>query len=169
MKRGFQHPDRAGDSRLRLFRGRPRDTHFRLYDVNCVYNIRITRNIVFHAGELFRVLEEPLHFLFRTAIPELEVIEHCIVLLCKAGVCVLNRGHVRAHFVSVVGHIRNCHVRIFRGFLRVPAEGGDKARGKPGHGFHILVCREPGGLVCVVRILHYLTGAILKECLNAAD
>ena len=169
MKRGFQHPDRAGDSRLRLFRRRPRNVHFRLDNVNSVDNVRVARNIVLYAGELLRVLEEPLHFLFRTAIPELEVIEHGIVLLCKAGVRILNRGHVRAHFVSVVGHVRNCHVRIFRGFLRVPAEGGDKARGKPGHGFHILVCREPGGLVCVVRILHYLTGAILKERLNAAD
>ena len=110
-----------------------------------------------------------MHFLFRTAVPELEVIEHCIVLLCKAGVCVLNGGHVRAHFVGVVGHIRNCHVRILGGFLRVSAEGGNKARRKARHGFHVLVGGKPGGLVCVVRILHYLTGAILKERLNAAD
>ena len=137
--------------------------------MNSVDNVRVARNIVLYAGELLRVLEEPLHFLFRTAIPELEVIEHCIVLLCKAGVCVLNRGHVRAHFVGVIGHIRNCHVRILGGFLRVPAEGGDKARGKPGHGFHILVCREPGGLVCVGRVLHDFPGAILKERLNAPD
>ena len=169
MKRGFQHPDRAGDSRLRLFRRRPRNVHFRLDNVNSVDNVRVARNIVLYAGELFRVLEEPLHFLFRTAIPELEVIEHCIVLLCKAGVCVLNGGHVRAHFVGVIGHIRNCHVRILGGFLRVSAEGGNEARRKARHGFHVLVSGKPGGLVCVVRILHYLTGAILKERLNAAD
>ena len=110
-----------------------------------------------------------MHFLFRAAVPELEVIEHCIVLLGKAGVCVLNGGHVRAHFVSVIGHIRNCHVRILGGFLRIPAEGGDKARGKPGNGFHVLICGESGGLVCVCRVLHDLPGAILKERLNAAD
>ena len=86
--------------------------------MNSLDNIRIARNVVLYAGKLLRVLEKSLHLLFCTTIPELEVIEHCIVLLGKALIGVLNGGHVRAHLVSVIGHIRNCHVCIpFLGLL----------------------------------------------------
>lgn len=64
-----------------------------------------------------------LHFLLCAAVAQLEVIEHRIVLLGKALVGILNGGHIRAHLVGVIGHIRDCHIRIFGRLSRYRRRG----------------------------------------------
>ena len=81
LKRRFQHSNRAGNRFFRFFRRRSRNAHFRLDDVNSIYNVGVAGNIVLDARNLFRVIKQPLHFLFCAAVAQLQVIKHCERLL----------------------------------------------------------------------------------------
>ena len=76
-------------------------------------------NIVFLPDKLRRIFQEPLHFGLCAAVTELKVVEHGVVLLGKSLIRRLNRGHIRSHFVCIIGHVSDCHVCIFRDLFRV--------------------------------------------------
>ena len=50
-------------------------------------------------------MNQSRHLFLRTSVSELQVIQHGVVLFRKPLICVLDRLHIRAHFVGVVGHI----------------------------------------------------------------
>ena len=82
------------------------------------------------AGDRLRIGKQPLHFRFRAAVAELQVVQHRVVLLGKALICRLDHGHIRAHFVGVVGHIRNRHVGILDCLFGVAAKRLDQTCGE---------------------------------------
>ena len=133
------------------------------------HHIRIRGDVVLDAGYLLRIGEQPLHFLLCAAVAQLEVIEHRIVLLGKALVGILNGGHIRAHLIGVVGHIRNCHIRILCGFFGIAAERLDQACGEARDRLHVLVGRKPCRFVCVGGIPLDLLRGVLEQGVNTAD
>ena len=137
--------------------------------MNGFHHICIGRYVVFNAGYLLRIGKQSFHFLLCAAIAQLEVVEHCVVLLGKALVGILNGGHIRAHLIGVIGHIRNCHVRILCGFLGIAAEGLDQACGKARDRFHVLVGGESRRFVCVGGIPLNLLRGVLEQSVNTAD
>ena len=76
---------------------------------------------------------------------------------------------VRTHFIGVIGHIRNRHVRNLRCFCGIAAEGLDKTCRKARDGFHIFVGGHTGGLEGIFSILLNRLRRFTKECINAAD
>ena len=166
---GFQRIDRAGNSGFRFLGGRSCNVHALLHDMDGFHHIRIRGDVVLDAGYLLRIGEQPLHFLLCAAVAQLEVIEHRIVLLGKTLVGILNGGHIRAHLVGVVGHIRDCHIRILCGFLGIAAEGLDEACGEARDRLHVLVGRKSCRFVCVGGVPLDLLRGVLEQRVNAAD
>ena len=150
------------------------DAHLRLHIVNCINNVSIAVDAVICELALCGIqsvciVDQALHFLFCAAVAKLQVVQHGIVLLGKSLIGVLNRGHVRAHFVGVVGHIRNSRVRLFRCHFCVAAKGLEQRRRKACHGVHVLISRHTGRFVCICGVLLHLLGASLEKRVNAAD
>ena len=166
---GFQRIDRAGNGGFRFFCGRTRNIHTFLHDVNGFHNICIGRYVVFNAGYLLRIGKQSFHFLLRAAVAQLEVVEHGVVLLGKALVGILNGGHIRAHLVGVIGHIRDCHIRILCGLFGIAAERLDEACGEARDRLHVLVGRESCRFVCVGGIPLNLLRGVLEQSVNTAD
>ena len=133
------------------------------------HNICIGGYVVLDAGYLLRIGEQSLHFLLRAAVAQLEVVEHRVVLLGKTLVGILNGGHIRAHLVGVIGHIRDCHIRILCGFLGIAAERLDEACGEARHRFHVLIGRESCRFVCVGGVPLNLLRGVLEQSVNTAD
>ena len=146
---GFQRIDRAGNSGFRFLGSRTRNVHTFLHDMDGFHHICVGGNVILDAGYLFRIGKQSFHFLFCAAVAQLEVVEHRVVLLGKALVGILNGGHIRTHLIGVVGHIRDCHVRIFRGLLGITAERLDQACGEACNRFHVLVGGKSCRFVCV--------------------
>ena len=142
--------------------------HALLDNVYSRNHVRIGINIVFNARNSLCISKQTFHFFLGAAVTELKVIEHSIVLLCKALIRILYGFNVRTHFIGIVGHIRNSHIRIFGGFLSITAEGRNEACGEAGDGFHVLVCGHTCRLICVCGILLNRFGGILKQSVNAA-
>ena len=116
-------------------------------------HIRIGVDVVFNAGDGLRIGKQTLHFRFRAAVTEFEVIEHGVVLLGKALIGVLYGRHIGTHLIGVVRHICDGHVSIFHSFFRITAQGGYQACGEARDRLHIVVCRHPRRLIGVCRIL----------------
>ena len=133
------------------------------------HHIRIRGDVVLDAGYLLRIGEQPLHFLLCAAVAQLEVIEHRIVLLGETLVGILNGGHIRAHLVGVIGHIRNCHIRILCGFLGITAERLDQACGKARDRLHVLVGGKASRFVCVGGVPLDLLRGVLEQSVNTPD
>ena len=166
---GFQCIDRAGNGGFRFLGGRTRNIHTFLHDMDGFHHICVGGDVIFNAGYFLCIGKQSLHFLLRAAVAQLEVVEHRIVLLGKALVGILNGGHIRTHFVGVVGHIRDCHIRILCGFFGITAEGLDEACGKARHRLHVLVGRKPRRFVCVGGIPLNLLRGVLEQGVNTAD
>ena len=133
------------------------------------HHIRIRGDVVLDAGYLLRIGKQSLHFLLRAAVAQLEVVEHRVVLLGKALVGILNGGHIRAHLIGVIGHIRNRHIRILCGFFCIAAERLDQACGKARDRFHVLIGRESCRFVCVGGIPLDLLRGVLEQGIHTAD
>ena len=133
------------------------------------HHICVGGDVVLDAGYLLRIGKQPFHFLLCTAVAQLEVVEHRVVLLGKALVGILNGGHIRTHLIGVVGHIRNCHIRILCGFLGIAAEGLDEACGKARYRLHVLVGGKSCRFVCVGGIPLDLLRGVLEQGVNTAD
>ena len=133
------------------------------------HHICVGGDVVLDTGYFLRIGEQSLHFLLCAAIAQLEVVEHRVVLLGKTLVGILNGGHIRAHLVGVIGHIRDCHIRILCGFLGIAAEGLDQACGKARDRFHVLIGRESCRFVCVGGIPLDLLRGVLEQGIHAAD
>ena len=146
---GFQCIDRAGNGGFRFLGGRSCNVHALLHDMNGFHHIRIRGDVVLDTGYLFRIGKQSLHFLLCAAVAQLEVVEHRVVLLGKALVGILNGGHIRTHLIGVVGHIRNCHIRILCGLFGIAAERLDETCGEARDRFHVLIGRESCRFVCV--------------------
>ena len=147
---------RAADCLSSLLRRSAGNTHLRLDDVDGLGHISKRVDVERGASELTGISQQPLHLGLRTAITELQVVQHIVVLLGKALIRVLDGSEVGAHLVRVVGHVRDgliCHVRSKVG---ITAERVNQARGKTGHEVHVLVARHTGGLEGVCCILLHL-------------
>ena len=153
---------------LRFLRGRAGDVHARLNDMDRVYHIGIGFEVVVDAGDRLGIGQQPLHFGFCTAVAELQVVQHRVVLLGKALIRRLDHGHIRAHFVGVVGHICNCHVGVFDCFFGIAAEGLNQACGERGDRLHVLVCRQTGRFVGVGGVALQFLGVVLEQRIHAA-
>ena len=133
------------------------------------HHIRIRGDVVLDTGYFLRIGKQSLHFLLRASVAQLEVVEHRIVLLGKALVGILNGGHISTHLVGVIGHIRNCHIRILCGFFGIAAERLDQACGEARDRLHVLVGRKPCRFVCVGGIPLDLLRGVLEQGINTAD
>ena len=134
-----------------------------------LHHICVGRDIVLDAGYLLRIGKQAFHFLLCTAVAQLEVVKHRVVLLGKTLIGILNGGHIRAHLIGVVGHIRDCHIRILCGFLGIAAEGLDEACGKARDRLHVLVGRKSCRFVCVGGVPLDLLRGVLEQSVNTAD
>ena len=121
------------------------------------------------AGDRLGIGQQPLHFGFRAAIAELQVVQHRVVLLGKALIRRLDHGHIRTHLVGVVGHIRNRHVGIFDGLFGVAAEGLDQTCGERGDRLHVFVCRQTRCFIGVCSVALQLLGIVLEQRIHAAN
>ena len=166
---GFQCIDRAGNGGFRFLGSRTRNIHTFLHDVNGFHHIRIRGDVILDAGYLLRIGKQSLHFLLCAAVAQLEVVEHRVVLLGKTLIGILNGGHIRAHLVGVIGHIRDCHIRILCGFLGITAERLDQACGKARDRLHVLVGRKSCRFVCVGGVPLDLLRGVLEQGVNTAD
>ena len=137
--------------------------------MNGFHHICVGGNVVLDTGYLLRIGKQSLHFLLCAAVAQLEVVEHRVVLLGKALVGILNGGHIRAHLVGVIGHIRDCHIRILCGFLGIAAERLDEACGKARDRLHVLVGGKSCRFVCVGGVPLNLLRGVLEQSVNAAD
>ena len=137
---------------FRFLCGRAGDVHARLNDMDGIYHIGIGFEVIVDAGDRLRIGQQPLHFGFRATVAQLQVVQHRVVLLGKALIRRLDHGHIRAHFVGIVGHIRNCHVGVLDRLFGVAAEGLDQTCGERGDRLHILVCGQTGCFVCVCSV-----------------
>ena len=133
------------------------------------HHIRIGGDVVLDTGYLLRIGKQTFHFLLCAAVAQLEVVEHGVVLLGKALVGVLDGGHIRAHLVGVIGHIRNGHVSVFHSLFRIAAERLDQRCGKARDRFHVLVGGKTCRFVCVSGIPLDLLRGVLEQGVNAAD
>ena len=133
------------------------------------HHICIGGNVVLDAGYLLRIGKKSLHFLLCAAVAQLEVVEHRVVLLGKALVGILNGGHIRAHLIGIIGHIRDCHIRILCGFLGIAAEGLNQACGEARDRLHVLVGGKTGCFVCVGGVPLDLLRGVLEQSVNTTD
>ena len=108
--------------------------------MDCLYNIGIGGKVILDTAQLLRIRQQSLHFLLRAAIAELEVIEHGIVLLGKALICVLDGFHCSTHLIGVIRHIRNGKVCRRSRLFRIPIQTLQQACRKARNGFHIFIC-----------------------------
>ena len=126
-------------------------------------------DVVLNAGELRGIRQKSLHLGLRSAITELEVVEHRVVLAGKSHVCRLDHGHVCAHLVRVVAHVLQrligCSCCLGRVTVQRLQQGGREAR----HGLHVFVRRHARRLECVVRVLDDGVRRIAEEGLYASD
>ena len=133
------------------------------------HHICVGGDVVLDTGYLLRIGEQSLHFLLRAAVAQFEVVEHRVVLLGKTLIGILNGGHIRAHLVGVIGHIRDCHIRILCGFFGIAAERLDQACGEARDRLHVLVGRKPCRFVCVGGIPLDLLRGVLEQGIHTAD
>ena len=103
------------------------------------------------------------------AVPQLEVVQHRVVIFGETLVCVLDGGHIGAHLVGVVRHLDNSLVGVLGRRGGVPAkalkQGGRKAR----YLLHVAVGRYTGRPECLIGRRSHLGSASLKQRFNAAD
>ena len=78
--------------------------------MDCLYDVGIAFKVVLDAGNLLCIGKQPLHFRFRAAVAELQVVEHRVILLCKSLIGVLDALHRAAHLVCIVSHVHDCTV-----------------------------------------------------------
>ena len=133
------------------------------------HHIRIGGDVVLDTGYLLRIGKQSLHFLLCATVAQLEVVEHRIVLLGETLIGILNGGHIRTHLIGVVGHIRDCHIRILCGFLGIAAKRLDEACREPCDRFHVLVGRKSCRFVCVGGVPLDLLRGVLEQGVNTAD
>ena len=154
---------------LRFPRSRAGDVHACLDNMDSLDNVGVGIDIVLNARYGLRVGKQSLHLGLGTAVTQLQVIEHGVVLLCEALIRRLYGRHVGAHLIGVVRHVGDCHIGVSHRLLGVSAQRGDKARGEGRDRLHVLVggkARRPVRVRCV-----FLQPArrFLKECIYAAD
>ena len=153
---------------LRFLCGRAGDVHARLNDVDSVYHIGIGFEVIVDAGDRLRISQQPLHFGFRAAVAQLQVVQHRVVLLGKALIRRLDHGHIRTHLVGVVGHIRDRHVGVFDRLFGVAAEGLDQTCGERGDRLHVFVCRQTRCFIGVCSVALQFLGVVLEQRIHAA-
>ena len=133
-----------------------------------IYHIGIGFEVIVDAGDRLRISQQPLHFGFRAAVAELQVVQHRVVLLGKALICRLDHGHIRTHLVGIVGHIRNCHVGVLDCLFGVATKRLDQARGERGDRLHVFICRQTRCFIGVCSVALQLLGVILEQRIHAA-
>ena len=76
--------------------------------MNCLDNLiegYIIHVLCSHLHDLSQhtgIINQTGHLSLRTAISKFQVIQHCVILLCKTLICVLYRTYVSTHLVSII-------------------------------------------------------------------
>ncbi len=144
------------------------NTHAFLNNVDSGNNIRIRTDIVLNAGNGCSIRKQPFHFGLGAAVAQLEVVQHGIVLLGKALVCVLDESDVRTHLIGVIRHVGDSHIRIFDCGLRITAQGLDKRCGEGCDRGHIVVSRHTRRFICVGSVFLQFAGGLLEQGVDTA-
>ena len=146
------------------------DAEMLLDDCDCVHDIvkahavRIYADaeLVHFVGHSGRVFDEPLHFGLGATITELEVVEHGVVLLCEALICILDVCDVGSHLVCVVAHADDGAVCIVGGLFGVASESLNERCREAGRGFHVIRRADLRRLVGLLCICHQIGCAVLE-------
>ena len=133
-----------------------------------VDDVGIIADVVLHAGELLRLVEQLLHAFLRPGEAQGEIVEHREVAAREAAIGVLHCLHARPHFVDVVGHVRDRHVHELRGGRLIAAEGVDQRGGGGDRRLHVLVGAHARGLEGAVGVPHDGGSAVAEKRLDAA-
>jgi len=119
-------------------------------------------------GQLLSVRHETFHLRLRTTITKLQVIEHRIITACQALIRLLDRTDIRAHLVSIIGHILHSGIAELGRRLSVTAKRLDKRSAEAGDGIHILVSAHSSRLIGVISVILHDASGILEKRLHAA-
>ena len=97
----------------------------------CGFSVRLSPRV--------HIVNKPLHLFLCAAVPQLEIVQHGVVLLCEALISILYRLYRCAHLVCVVGHINDSLISDPCRFFSVAAEGVYKGSRKGCDLLHVLV------------------------------
>ena len=125
--------------------------------------------VVLDAGDLLCVLQQALHFSLRAAVAQLQVVQHGIVLLCKALIGVLDILHIRAHLIGIISHVHHGHVGQLGCSIGVVAYAGQQAGCKAGGLLHVIVGGQAHSLIGLGGIGLDGVGAVFEQRLHAAQ
>ena len=114
-------------------------------------------------------IDQPGHLGLGAAVPQLQVIQHGVVVLGKTLVGVLDGTDAGAHFVGVVGHLDDGLICHFGGGLGVAAQALQQRGRKAGDLLHIAVGRYAGGGVGLLCIGNDLAGTVFEKRFHAAQ
>ena len=126
-------------------------------------------DIIFLAGDLFRVREKSLHLRLCSTIAQLQVVKHGVVLFRKTLIGVLNILDIRAHLVCIIRHIDDRLIGSLRRFLRVSVQRLQQGRRERRCLFHVLIRGNARSFERVIGILDHFIGAILEQRLDASN
>ena len=115
------------------------------------------------------ICQQPFHFLLGTAVAQLQVIQHGVVLLGKSLVCILDRLHVAAHFIGIVRHISQCHIRHRCCGLGISAQRFDQSGRKARDGFHVGIGRHARRPVRLCSSVFYGICIFLEQRIDTAQ
>ena len=89
----------AGDTELGLNLVDSLDHLIEAYRIDC-----LGRDL-YLVAEHTRIVDQARHFRGSTAVTELQIVKHGIILLCKALISVLYALYGCTHFIRIVGHV----------------------------------------------------------------
>ena len=173
LPRRLGHADGAGDGRGCLLGGGPCDALCLLHAGDGLHHVGVGVDgevgaLAHHAGELVGVRDEALHLGLSSAVAQLQVVEHGVVLLGEALEGVLHVPHAGAEHVHVVAHGRHGEVGVVGRLGRVARAGGDERRGEARGLLHVLVRAHAAGPVRLRRVCLQLARRAAEELVNAA-
>ena len=134
-----------------------------------VVHIRKVVDVVLNTGQGLGILQEAFHLRFGTAIAQLQVIQHGVVLFGETLVSIGDPLHVGAELIGVIGHICQRHVGNFRRLGGIPAQALQQGCRKAGDLLHIAIGGHSSSLVCLLRIGNHRGGRILEQCFDATQ
>ena len=151
-----------------LLGGRSRDPHFLLDHMDRLVDVVQVVDVILDARQLLSIGQQSLHLGLRAAVAQLQVVQHGVVLFCEALVRVLDHIHGRAHFVRIVGHVDDGHVRHLGGLLSVSAEGLEQGRREARDRAHVVVGRHSCRFVGAIRCGDDGVSRVAEQRLDAA-
>ena len=146
-----------------------RHTHALLNHMDGRNHIGIGTDIILNTGNRLCIGKQTFHFSLGAAVTEFQVVQHCIVLLGKSLVCVLDESDIRTHLIGVIRHIRNGHIRILYCRLGISSEGRNKGGRKRCDRGHIVICRHTRRLIGIGSISLQFLRRFFEKGIHTTD